>query len=96
MNKIYDGKIQGKLGTEKNPATMSVQSEKRQKELASTCKQNGWACDISVNPDSPEDTAQLDILQNPILPTKVEPKVGRNDPCVCGSKKKYKKCCGTK
>jgi preprotein translocase subunit SecA len=24
------------------------------------------------------------------------PKVGRNDPCVCGSGKKYKKCCGTK
>ena len=23
-----------------------------------------------------------------------EPKVGRNDPCTCGSGKKYKKCCG--
>lgn len=23
------------------------------------------------------------------------PKVGRNDPCTCGSGKKYKKCCGT-
>lgn len=22
------------------------------------------------------------------------PKVGRNDPCICGSEKKYKKCCG--
>ena len=22
-------------------------------------------------------------------------KVGRNDPCVCGSGKKYKKCCGS-
>lgn len=22
------------------------------------------------------------------------PKIGRNDPCVCGSGKKYKKCCG--
>ena len=21
------------------------------------------------------------------------PKIGRNDPCVCGSGKKYKKCC---
>ena len=25
-----------------------------------------------------------------------EPKVGRNDPCPCGSGKKYKKCCGSK
>jgi preprotein translocase subunit SecA len=27
-------------------------------------------------------------------PVKVEPKVGRNDPCPCGSGKKYKKCHG--
>ncbi len=27
---------------------------------------------------------------------RVEPKVGRNDPCPCGSGKKYKKCCGAK
>ena len=25
-----------------------------------------------------------------------EPKIGRNDPCTCGSGKKYKKCCGKK
>jgi hypothetical protein len=35
-----------------------------------------------------------------LFPTKVEtykreqPKIGRNDPCSCGSGKKYKKCCG--
>jgi uncharacterized protein YecA (UPF0149 family) len=23
-----------------------------------------------------------------------DPKVGRNDPCPCGSGKKYKQCCG--
>ena len=26
-------------------------------------------------------------------PTKVETKIGRNDPCPCGSGKKHKKCC---
>ena len=26
--------------------------------------------------------------------SRAEPKVGRNDPCPCGSGKKYKKCCG--
>ncbi|XPV76575.1 MAG: preprotein translocase subunit SecA [Desulfovibrio sp.] len=30
--------------------------------------------------------------QEPIR--RAEPKVGRNDPCFCGSGKKYKKCCG--
>lgn len=29
-----------------------------------------------------------------IKPVTAEPKVGRNDPCPCGSGKKYKKCCG--
>jgi preprotein translocase subunit SecA len=27
-------------------------------------------------------------------PVKVGEKIGRNDPCPCGSGKKYKKCCG--
>jgi SEC-C motif domain protein len=32
----------------------------------------------------------------PVTPTQVvraQPKVGRNEPCPCGSRKKYKKCC---
>jgi tetratricopeptide (TPR) repeat protein len=31
---------------------------------------------------------RVDTIVNP------EPKVGRNDPCPCGSGKKYKRCCG--
>ena len=27
-------------------------------------------------------------------PVKAQTKIGRNDPCPCGSGKKYKKCCG--
>ncbi|MBE6568415.1 MAG: hypothetical protein E7657_07140, partial [Ruminococcaceae bacterium] len=27
-------------------------------------------------------------------PAKADKKVGRNDPCPCGSGKKYKMCCG--
>lgn len=27
-------------------------------------------------------------------PVRVQPKIGRNAPCPCGSGKKYKKCCG--
>jgi preprotein translocase subunit SecA len=30
----------------------------------------------------------------PVPVQREEPKVGRNDPCPCGSGKKYKKCCG--
>jgi len=32
------------------------------------------------------------MVNNP--QTRETPKVGRNDPCPCGSGKKYKKCCG--
>jgi uncharacterized protein YecA (UPF0149 family) len=30
--------------------------------------------------------------QSPV--TRITPKIGRNDPCVCGNGRKYKKCCG--
>jgi len=30
-----------------------------------------------------------DGIRSPVMP-------GRNDPCCCGSGKKYKKCCGSK
>ena len=52
-----------------------------QHELASFCRQNGvWFYQGSeMNPKSP--------------PLRVD-KIARNDPCPCGSGKKYKKCCG--
>jgi preprotein translocase subunit SecA len=35
-----------------------------------------------------------DKLRKPETRRLAEPKIGRNDPCPCGSGKKYKKCCG--
>ena len=43
------------------------------------------------NAEGGEDPAAAAALP-PI--TRDEPKIGRNDPCPCGSGKKYKKCCG--
>jgi preprotein translocase subunit SecA len=34
--------------------------------------------------------------RRPAQKAKIEAKVGRNDPCPCGSGKKFKKCCGQK
>ena len=34
-----------------------------------------------------------DYYEPPVVPVRAEPKIGRNDPCPCGSGKKYKKCC---
>ena len=37
------------------------------------------------------DTAAKEAPRNPV---KAGKKIGRNDPCPCGSGKKYKNCCG--
>ena len=44
-------------------------------------------------PDSTKDSDAPETVSPPPAPLPAEPKVGRNDPCPCGSKKKYKKCC---
>jgi SWIM/SEC-C metal-binding protein len=94
MKKIFDGKKTTKLGTEKNPAIVSVQTEERVKELESVFEENGWKYTIELAPDDPEDITDLDILLNPVKTRIAEKKVGRNEPCPCGSGKKFKKCCG--
>ena len=40
------------------------------------------------------DTKLMEEGQTKQMPVKVGPKVGRNDPCPCGSGKKYKNCHG--
>ena len=53
MEKIYDGKKTAKVGTEKNPATVNVQTKKRAKELESVFEENGWKYKIELEPDKP-------------------------------------------
>jgi len=47
---------------------------------------------------SDEIDAEQELLDNtpPVEPITAEEKPGRNDPCPCGSGKKYKKCCALK
>ncbi|MBW1606538.1 MAG: SEC-C domain-containing protein [Deltaproteobacteria bacterium] len=94
MAKIFNGKKTGKLGTEKNPAVVRVQTEERMKEVASIFEENGWQYTIGLEPDKPEDITDLERLLNPPKPQVSEKKAGRNDPCPCGSGIKHKKCCG--
>lgn len=95
MKKIFDGKKTAKLGTETNPVVVNVQTEERVKELESIFDENGWKYTIELKPDEPEDITALEILLNPQKTKIAEKKVGRNEPCPCGSGKKYKKCCGS-
>jgi preprotein translocase subunit SecA len=47
-----------------------------------------------TQPAPEELSANRPSSEQKIQPRVVEDKVGRNDPCPCGSGKKYKKCCG--
>lgn len=49
---------------------------------------------ISLINDSDPLENQGYVPNSSMMPAKAEPKVGRNEPCPCGSGKKYKKCCG--
>lgn len=67
-----------------------------------------WAFDKMLNPkrdmsntlsdmlyEDDDDFCEEDSSWEPEEPfVREEPKTGRNDPCPCGSGKKYKKCCG--
>ena len=94
MKKIFDGIKTAKLGTDKNPAIVNVQTKKRIKELESVFEENGWKCSIELDPEKPENTDDLEMLLNPPKTNIAQKKVGRNEPCHCGSGKKHKKCCG--
>ena len=55
---------------------------------------SGWAW-FKDYPDDSFFDDDFDLPDLPDLPyLRPEPKVGRNDPCPCGSGKKFKKCCG--
>ena len=92
--KVYDGVKTAKLGTEKNPAAVTVQTQKRLKEVTALFEKNGWHYSIELEPDKPEDVSDLERLLNPPQPRIAEKKIGRNEPCPCGSGRKHKKCCG--
>jgi SWIM/SEC-C metal-binding protein len=91
---VFDGRKTARLGTEKNPAVVTVRTEKKRKEVAAAFEKNGWAYRLEVDPKKPEDIADLNRLLNPPKPVVAEKKVGRNEPCPCGSGKKFKNCCG--
>ncbi len=58
---------------------------------------SGNAAASATPAPTPEATAMVDEVTEEFSkakPTRSGPKVGRNDPCPCGSGKKYKQCCG--
>lgn len=84
-----------RLGSEKRPVIVRVKTEGRARAITAACSARGWQCIAGVEPDEPEDISDFERLMNPVPPARSE-KVGRNEPCPCGSGKKYKRCCADK
>lgn len=85
-----------KLGSSNHPAVVRVQTPRRAEEILSICTRNDWEVIVGVEPDEPENIADVEMLLNHPTPLRNPVKVGRNDPCPCGSGRKYKKCCGAR
>lgn len=86
-----------RIGTAAHPICIRVNSMEKAEALVSWADDMGWNVIASVDPDQPDDLAQLRLA---FIATDDyddddygSPKIGRNDPCPCGSRKKFKKCC---
>ena len=83
-----------KLGSEGRPIILRVQTQARAAEVAAECNRHGLYYIIGLEPDKREDISDLERALHPSSPATAPATPGRNDPCSCGSGKKYKKCCG--
>lgn len=81
------------LGTKKQPLILRVQSMEKAEEISAFCKMRGWHFMIGIEPNEPEDLADLKQKLSPPTVQYEDEKIGRNETCPCGSGKKYKKCC---
>lgn len=82
-----------KAGTAEAPISVIVSSEERKNEIELIAQQNAIVVDIVVDAAQTENTIELDTILNKPKTTVFEKTPNRNDPCSCGSGKKYKKCC---
>jgi preprotein translocase subunit SecA len=73
--------LSGRITTEVVMRLFKIQVQKNQEERIQTQQQK-----VSLNYNRGENVSQQTVTKGK--------KIGRNDPCPCGSGKKYKKCCG--
>lgn len=85
-----------KLGTKKYPLTLQVVSVERQQEVQALVDDAKLFANITVNDadNAVESIEELTTVLNIAKPVTFEKLPERNDPCSCGSGKKFKKCCG--
>lgn len=81
------------IGTRKNPAIVRVQTTDRAQRVLELCNENEIEVIVGLEPDKPEDLSDIERAFQAREPARAVQKIGRNEPCLCGSGKKFKKCC---
>ncbi|WP_022940217.1 PBPRA1643 family SWIM/SEC-C metal-binding motif protein [Psychromonas hadalis] len=90
----FNTKRSAKSGTEIHPFSLLVQSEVRKLEIEDILTEHHLFAEIEVNESKDENIIELEGFLNRPKTTTFEKMPKRNEPCSCGSGKKYKKCCG--
>ena len=83
-----------RLGTIDRPLSLTLVNEEREVEIQALLEEHQLAANIIIDAMAEENITELTALINKPSPLKLEKTPGRNDPCLCNSGKKYKKCCG--
>ncbi|MCW8336171.1 PBPRA1643 family SWIM/SEC-C metal-binding motif protein [Vibrio paucivorans] len=83
-----------KPGSEEAPLAIQVATEERKVEIEQTLQAHSLFANIVVDASAEENIIELETALNRPKTTVFEKTPNRNDPCSCGSGKKFKKCCG--
>lgn len=92
----YESKGSPKTGSKKYPLSLVVTSEERKREVEALVADAELYAVIHVDnsEDAVESIAELTAMLNKKGTVTLDKVPARNEPCSCGSGKKYKKCCG--
>lgn len=90
----FENKRKTLPGTQNSPLLLTVTSNERKADIEKTLKDNNLVAKIHVDTEAVEDISSLEAMLKKPEPVVVDKTPKRNDPCSCGSGKKYKKCCG--
>ncbi|MFT7505661.1 MAG: SWIM/SEC-C metal-binding protein [Gammaproteobacteria bacterium] len=83
-------------GSKKYPLTLTVTNDARKQEVENLVAEVGLHAEVNIDSSegAVESIFELTVLLDRKDTVKVEKVPARNEPCICGSGKKYKKCCG--
>ncbi|HVB10509.1 MAG TPA: SEC-C metal-binding domain-containing protein [Bacillota bacterium] len=82
-----------RLGTVAGPAVIRVRTLEKAEAILRVAAQHDWKVIVGVEPNKPERLEEWERLLVPPEPMRIGVKVGRNEPCPCGSGRKFKHCC---